>query len=102
MGRRLFTAEFKRECAELVLKQNYKVKDAAEAMNIGQSTLQRWMRQYREEQLGVTPKAAAITEEHRRIQQLEAQVKQLKRDNDLLNKASAFFAMEMNVSSKSR
>jgi transposase-like protein len=31
MGRRLFTAEFKRECAELVLKQHYKVKDAAEA-----------------------------------------------------------------------
>lgn len=23
MGRRLFTAEFKRECAKLVLKQNY-------------------------------------------------------------------------------
>ena len=102
MGRRLFTAEFKRECAELVLKQNYKVKDAAEAMNIGQSTLQRWMRQYREEQLGVTPKATAISEEHRRIQKLEAQVKQLKSDNDLLKKASAFFAMEMNVSSKSR
>ena len=60
--------------SELALKQNYKVKDAAEAMNIGQSTLQRWMRQYREEQLGVTPKATAITEEHRRIQQLEAQV----------------------------
>ena len=102
MGRRLFTAEFKRECAELALKQNYKVKDAAEAMNIGQSTLQRWTRQYREEQLGVTPKATAITEEHRRIQQLEAQVKQLKSDNDLLKKASAFFAMEMNGSSKSR
>ena len=102
MGRRLFTAEFKRECAELVLNQNYKVKDAAEAMNIGQSTLQRWMRQYRDEQSGVTPKATAITEEHRRIQQLEAQVKQLKSDNDLLKKASAFFAMEMNVSNKSR
>lgn len=29
MGRRLFTAEFKREFAELVLKYNYKVKDAA-------------------------------------------------------------------------
>ena len=78
MGRRLFTAEFKRECAELVLKQHYIVKDAAEAMNIGQSTLQRWMRQYKDEQLGVTPKANTITEEHRRIQQLEAQVKQLK------------------------
>ena len=102
MGKRLFTPEFKRECAELVLKQGYRVKEAAEAMNIGQSTLQRWMRQYREEQLGFTPKATAITEEQRRIQHLEAQVKQLKGDNELLKKASAFFAMEMNVSNKSR
>jgi hypothetical protein len=35
MGRRLFTAEFKREWAELVIKQNYKAKYTAEAMNIG-------------------------------------------------------------------
>lgn len=31
-----------------------------------------------------------MTDEHRRIQELEAQVKQLKGDNDLLKKASAF------------
>ncbi len=102
MGRRLFTAEFKRECAELVIKQGYKVKDAAEAMSIGESTLQRWVRQHKQESMGITPKAAAMTDEHRRIQELEAQVKQLKGDNDLLKKASAFFAMEMNVSNKSR
>lgn len=102
MGRRQFTLEFKRECAELVIKQGYKIADAAEAMNIGLSTLQRWVSQYKQENIGITPKAKAMTDEHRRIQELEAQVKQLKGDNDLLKKASAFFAMEMNVSNKSR
>ena len=43
-----------------------------------------------------------MTDEHRRIKELEAQVKQLKGDNDLLKKASACLAMEINVTNKSR
>lgn len=102
MSRKSFTPEFKQECVELVIRQGYQVKQAAIAMNVGISTLQRWLRQYRGEQKGITPKASAIIPEQQRIQELEAQVKQLKSDNDLLKKASAFFAMEMNGSSKSR
>ena len=54
MTRRSFTPEFKQECAELVTKHGYQVKQAAEAMNVGLSTLQRWLRQFRQEQNGVT------------------------------------------------
>ena len=70
-------------------------------MHVGLSTLQRWLGQYRNEMKGVTPAARAITPEQQRIQALEAENKQLKRDNDLLKKASAFFAMEMQASNKS-
>ena len=107
MGRKSFTPEFKQECVELVIRQargiklNKQVKQAAIAMDVGLSTLQRWLRQYRGEQKEIPPKASAITPEQQRIQELEAQVKQLKSDSDLLKKASAFFAMEMN-GSKSR
>jgi transposase len=41
-----------------------------------------------------------LTPEQIRIKELEKQVKQLKSDNNLLKKASAFFAMEMNNGSK--
>lgn len=41
-------------------------------MNVGLSTMQRWLRQYREEHTGVTPKATVVTDEHSRIQALEA------------------------------
>ena len=61
---------------------------------------QRWISQYRKEQQGITPKASALTPEKIRIQELEKQVKQLKSDNTLLKKASAFFAMEMSNGSK--
>ncbi|RKZ99928.1 MAG: hypothetical protein DRQ42_06685 [Gammaproteobacteria bacterium] len=82
-SRRTFTSEYKRECAELVIKHGYQVKEAANAMNVGLSSLQRWLSQYRNEMKGITPKATAITIEQKRIQELEAQVKQLKRDKDL-------------------
>lgn len=101
MPRRL-TSEFKRECADLVLIHGYKHKEAAEAMGVGLSSIQRWVSQYKKEEQGVTPKATALTPEQLRIQQLEKQVKQLESDNALLKKASAFFAMEMNNGSKSR
>ncbi len=100
MPKKTLTTEFKRECAELVIIHGYKHKDAAAAMNVGLSSIQRWVSQYRKEQQGVTPKASALTPEQIRIQELEKEVKQLKSDNSLLKKASAFFAMEMNNGSK--
>ena len=45
--------------------------------------------------------ARALTPEQQRIQALEAENRHLKRDNDLLKKASAFFAIEMQTSNRS-
>ncbi len=39
MKKRNFSAEFKRESAQLVVDQNYTVADAAKAMDIGLSTM---------------------------------------------------------------
>ncbi|EGT5658124.1 transposase [Citrobacter braakii] len=100
--RKTFTHEFKQKCVNLFLQHKYSVTQAAETMNIGLSTLQRWLRQYRGEVRGDTPIATAITPEQRRIQELEKQVRQLQSDSDLLKKGSAFFAMEMNNDKKSR
>ena len=37
-SRRTFTSEYKRECAELVIKHGYQVKEAANTMNVGFTT----------------------------------------------------------------
>ena len=100
MPKKTLSIEFKRECAELVIVHGYKHKDAAAAMDVGLSSIQRWVSQYRKEQRGITPKPGALTPEQMRIQALEKQVKQLQSDNQLLKKASAFFAMEMNNGKK--
>ncbi|MEF1257105.1 transposase [Vibrio sp. M260112] len=57
--RRLFSAEFKLEAAQLVLDQNYSVTEAAQAMNVGKSTMDKWVRQLREERQGKAPSGMA-------------------------------------------
>lgn len=99
--RNQFTTEFKQECVNLVVNQGYGIAQTAKTMQVGLSTMQRWVGQYKQELRGVTPLAKAITPEQHRIQALESEVKQLRRDNDLLKKASAFFAIEMQASNKS-
>lgn len=50
--RRLFSAEFKLEAVQLVLGQNYSVTEAAQAMNVGKSTMDKWVRQLKQEHQG--------------------------------------------------
>ena len=59
-------------------------------MQVGLSSMQRWVGQYKQEVKGVTPQARVFTPEQQRIQALESEVKQLRRDNDLLKKASVY------------
>ena len=58
--KRNFSAEFKRESAQLVVDQNYTVADAASAMDVGLSTMTRWVKQLRDERQGKTPKASPL------------------------------------------
>ncbi|OLY40562.1 hypothetical protein P282_14565 [Salmonella enterica subsp. arizonae serovar 18:z4,z23:- str. CVM 32457] len=70
MKKRNFSAEFKRESAQLVVDQNYTVADAAKAMDAGLSTMTRWVKQLRDERQGKTPKASPMTPEQIEIREL--------------------------------
>jgi transposase len=95
--RRLFNTDFKREAANLVLKEGYSVAEASRSLDIGETALRRWIDQLEGERLGVTPKAKAFTEEQRRIQELEARVRRLEQEKSILKKATALLMSdEMN------
>ncbi|CAI2333465.1 hypothetical protein IFVP22_C220306 [Vibrio parahaemolyticus] len=47
--RRTFSVEFKLEAAQLVLDQNYSVVEATKAMGVGKSTMDKWVRQFKQE-----------------------------------------------------
>lgn len=86
--KRNFSAEFKRESAQLVVDQNYTVADAASAMDVGLSTMTRWVKQLRDERQGKTPKASPITPEQIEIRELKKKLQRIEMENDILKKAT--------------
>ncbi|GIB64365.1 transposase OrfAB, subunit A [Vibrio cholerae] len=71
--RRLFSAEFKLEAAQLVLVQN----------------LDKWVRQLKQERQGKAPKASPMTPEQIEIRELKKKLARLEEHNEILKKATA-------------
>ncbi len=90
-NRRNFSPEFRLEAAQLVLDQHYTVAAAATAMNVGKSTMDKWVRQLKEERAGKSPKASPMTPEQLRIRELEKRLQRVEMENDILEKATALF-----------
>ena len=88
MKKRNFSAEFKRESAQLVVDQKYTVADAAKAMDVGLSTMTRWVKQLRDERQGKTPKASPITPEQIEIRELRKKLQRIEMENEILKKAT--------------
>ncbi|SMR77644.1 transposase [Marinobacterium sediminicola] len=58
-------------------------------MNVGKSTMDKWVRQLKQERSGGSPKASPMTSEQRRIRDLERQIKRLETEKDILKKGMA-------------
>lgn len=89
MGRRKFSAEYKREAVKLVFEQGMSVAKAASELGIGASTLDNWVRAHRKSQSGTEQ----VTESERaELKRLRKEVQRLRMQRDILKKATAFFA----------
>lgn len=100
MKRRNFSAEFKRESAQLVLDQSYTVAAAASAMDIGLSTMTRWVKQLRDERQGKMPKTSPITPEQNEIRELKKKLQRIEMENEILKKATALLMSDSLNSSR--
>ena len=88
MGRR-FSQAFKDEAVKLVEVNGVKVVQAASELGIGRSTLEKWLREYRQsESNGLT---ASETSE---LKQLREENRKLKLEKELLKKATVYFAKQ--------
>ena len=88
-SRRTFSPEFRLESAQLAVDENYSIREAATAVGIGHSTMDKWVRQLRKERQGVTPTQSAMTPEHRRIKELEKKLRRVEEHNEILKKTAA-------------
>ena len=84
-----FTPEFRLEAAQLVVDQNYTVKDAADAMGIGKSTMDKWVRQLRSEREGKSPQGSPMTPDQIKIRELEKRIRRIEEEKEILKKATA-------------
>ena len=93
--RRTFDAGFKLQVVQMIRSQGLGVGQVCRDMNLGETAVRRWVAQFDADQLGQNGIGKPLTAEQQRIRQLEGENRQLRMDNDLLKKASAFFAREL-------
>jgi len=89
---RQYEVEFKLDAVRLVEEQGYSVPEAAQRLGVPKSNLSNWLRQYREGRLMPGYQRAQQTHEEAELRQLRAEIKRLEMENEILKKASAFFA----------
>lgn len=93
--RREFDTGFKLEVVRMVKDQGLSVSNVCRSMDLGETVVRRWVKQLETELNGQPGIGKPLTVEQQRMRQLETENRQLRMDNDLLKKASAFFAREL-------
>ena len=91
--RRSFSEEFKREAARLVREGKRSIASVARELDVYESSLGRWVKQYDIDE-GQRPEGALTTEERDELRRLRRENRQLREDREILGKATAFFAKE--------
>lgn len=87
--RKNFDPQFRLDAAQLVVDQGYTIKQASESMGVSKTSMENWVRQLKQERQGKTPKGAAMTEEQRKIKELEKRIRQIEMEKEILKKATA-------------
>ena len=93
--RRSFDEEFKLQVVKMIKDEGLSVGQVCRDLDLGETAVRRWLAQFEAELSGQRGIGKPLTAEQQRIRALEAEVRQLREDNTLLKKASAFFAREL-------
>jgi transposase len=95
-----FTPEFRLECAQLVVDKKYSIIEAAQVMNVGKSSLDKWVRQLKNERNGLTSKAMPLTPDQLEIRQLKKRIARIEEEKEILKKATALLMSDSLNSSR--
>jgi transposase len=90
-----YSSEFKLDAINLVLKEGYSVPKAAKSLGISDKVLYHWKKQHAEGRIQVGHKRAVATSEEQELKKLKEELRQVKMENEILKKASAYFAKHL-------
>jgi transposase len=85
-----FSPEFKSGAVQLVIQNGRSVRDVAESLGVGVSTLEKWVRVAKQTTGGqMTNRSDSESAE---IKRLKRELREVEMERDILKKATAFFA----------
>jgi len=85
--RKQYSVEYKEEAVRLVTSGERSQSEVSRNLGISSSTISQWCKEY-----GNANNQAVTKEESAKIKSLEAEIRRLKLEQDILKKATAFFA----------
>ena len=88
--RRSFDAAYKLQVVKMIQEQGLTVTQVCQELKLGETAVRRWLKQVQSEQSGQPGIGKPLTPDQQRIRQLEQENRQLRSDNELLKKASAY------------
>ena len=89
-GRRRYSPEYKAEAVKLVIETSRPIALVARELGIVEQTLGNWVKAWRDDNPVPEPKLSPTERAH--MNELEAEVRRLRMENEFLKKAAAFFA----------
>lgn len=93
-SRKKYSREFKLDAVSLVLEQGYTRVEAARSLDINPTMLGRWIKELADDNDQAFRGNGKMTAEQQQIKDLQAQVKRLQMEKEILKKATKFFAAE--------
>jgi len=94
MGKRSFTAEFKREAVRLASQPGASRRQVARELGLHPNMLGRWKRAFDAGKWEARPGQSLKTEQQAEIERLRRELAKAQTERDILKKAVAYFAKE--------
>lgn len=102
LPRQVFTAEFRQQAVEMILREGLSIAEAARRLAISPKTLTNWVGMAKRGVLpsGTTNNASAggrrreVTDEESELSRLRRENAELRMERDILKKSAAYFASE--------
>jgi transposase len=92
--RRQFSAEFKREAAQLAQRPGVSKTQVAKELGVNQGVLRRWVQQFESGAWEKTSGAVLKSNQIQEVERLRRELHRVKMERDILKKALAYFAKE--------
>lgn len=87
--KRKFSQEYKEQSVKLVVEQGLKQRQVCQDLGLGASTLDKWVRDFKSQNV----QTSSLTEsEKEELKRLRKEVHTLRMERDILKKATAYFA----------